>query len=106
MQIRGFDVDSFSTLPSDTIQSFLDGLAALSTRHGIVVDMANLMPLHPGAGGYFVSPGGYLTTASPDEAGEMMRAPQGSAAPEARAYVTAFAAISGHDRLRILRDIG
>lgn len=105
MNIRGFEVAPFNSLPADDIQAFLQGLAVLSLRHGVVVDMANLMPRYAGVGGYFLSSDGYLTIASPDEVDEMAHAIQEAASPESRAYMAPFGSMTSHDRIRILRGL-
>src|ERR1051325_2499685 len=62
----------------------------LSLVHGIIVDMASLMPAHPGAGGYSVAPGGYLNASTAEALTEMARVPQQSD----RAYIADFARMS------------
>lgn len=52
MRFQRSNIPDLDTYPSETIQAYLDAIAALSIKHGLVIDFANLMPTYPGIGGY------------------------------------------------------
>ena len=96
----------FDTISFETRQAFLDALAALSMAFGIVAHCATLMPMEADAEAYGVGPDGYLMAATiatlsyqPDIWGH-----RGRNDPRPRFITTAFASVTAHDRLRILRD--
>ena len=96
---------SLARLSPETVQRFLDGLSALSLQHGLVLDMANVMPMHSGAGGYVLAPGGYLTTSAPGELAGIAGIRHDQVPPDARVFMAAFDSMTGHNRMRLLRDI-
>jgi hypothetical protein len=49
-------------LPRESVQAFLDDLAMLSVRHGIVIDSGSLVPRRDYVGGYLLATSGYLHT--------------------------------------------
>lgn len=51
---------SVDQLPREVVQAYLDDLAALSARHGIVIDSGSLVPRHDNVGGYLLATAGYL----------------------------------------------
>jgi hypothetical protein len=93
-----------------TIQAYLDGIAALSIRHGLVADFANLMPLYPEVGGYCLTGCGYLRVYTTGELAdvaairEQLRAASAASDTRPRTYISDFASLSGHERLRLLKD--
>lgn len=55
-----FRPTDLSHLRHEVVQAYLDGLAVLSARHGIVIDSGSLMPRGADVGGYVLTAGGYL----------------------------------------------
>lgn len=51
---------SVDQLPRETVQAFIDDLAALSARHGIVIESGNLVPRFNDVGGYLLATAGFL----------------------------------------------
>lgn len=47
-------------LPRERVQAYLDDLAALSVRHGVVAHTASLEPRSADVGGYLLAVGGFL----------------------------------------------
>ena len=96
------------SLPPETIQAFLDALAALSLRHGIVVDSGSHAPMHPDVGGYLLATGGYLHTYAPGE--QLVRRVVANLydalcqTPSAT-FVADFAGMTAHERMRSLRGL-
>ena len=107
MKNRTITLLPFSSLAPESIQGFLDDLATISLKHGVVLDFADMMPIYPQVAGYFAGMGGYLTACTDERmvhfADESERLHAQS--PHTRGFRTAFADLSAHDRLRILRDL-
>jgi hypothetical protein len=96
---------SVDQLPRERVQAYLDDLAALSARHGIVIDSGSLVPRRDDVGGYLLAVGGFLH-AYPvgDREVEVVRANlrEAIAQRQPRTMTADIAGISAHDLIRRL----
>jgi hypothetical protein len=96
-------------LPRERVQAFLDDLADLTARHGIVIHCGSLAPRGDDIGGYRLATGGYLH-AYPvgDREGEVARAnlPEVFAQRRPRTMTSDIAGITAHDLIRRSRRPG
>lgn len=108
MNTQGSQLPQLGTLPPETIHAYLDALAALSLRFGIVVASGSLVPTHADVGGYFIAPGGYLFVydrdkrSSFDLAADLHDVPTGQ---PPSTFVSDVAGMTAHDRVRILAGL-
>jgi hypothetical protein len=92
-------------LPRERVQAYLDDLAALAARHGIVIDSGSLLPRRDDVGGYLLAVGGYLHTYPVgDRDVEVVRANlrEALAQRQPRTMTADIATITGHDLIRRL----
>lgn len=91
-------------LPEEKVQAYLDDLALLSARHGIVIDSGSLAPRRGDVGGYLLATGGYLHVYRVgDRNAEIVRANFREALTQRRRPRTMAADIAGitaHDLIR------
>ena len=96
-------------LPRERVQAFLDDLAVLSARHGIVIDSGSLVPRRDDVGGYLFATAGYLH-AYPvgDRDVEVVRANfrEAFAQRQPRTMTADIAGITAHDLIRRSRRGG
>ena len=96
---------SVDHLPPEKVQRFLDDLAALSARHGIVIDSGSLSPRSDAVGGYLLAAGGYLHVyAVDDREADVIRAnlDEVFAQRRPRTMTAGIAGITAHDLIRRL----
>lgn len=94
---------SVDHLPRERVQRFLDDLAALTARHGIVIHCGSLAPRGDDIGGYLLATGGYLHAyAVGDREVELVRAnlPEAFAQRRPRTMTSDIAGITAHDLIR------
>ncbi|HRO27394.1 MAG TPA: hypothetical protein PLD19_08160 [Luteimonas sp.] len=108
MHFQRSNIPDLDTCPPQTIQTYLEAVAALSIKHGLVIDFANVMPTYPGVGGYCLTRCGYLRVYAHDELPveavtreRLLAEPED---PRHHTYIADFASMSAHDRLRLLGD--
>lgn len=92
-------------LPREQVQAYLDDLAALSARHGIVIDSGSLAPRSDAVGGYLLAAGGYLYTYPVgDRVVEVVRANlcEAFAQRQPRTMTADITGITAHDLIRRL----
>jgi hypothetical protein len=97
-----------NSLPPDTVQAYLDALAALSARYGIVIDSGSLRPMDGDIGGYLLTTGGYLGLYPlGDRMADVIRDNLSSAPGRCDPYtrVSDIAGLSAHDLIRLLRKL-
>jgi hypothetical protein len=90
-------------LPRETVQAYLDDLAALSARHGIVIDSGSLVPRRDDVGGYLLATGGYLHAyAAGDREVHVVTANlrEAFAERQPRTMTANIAGITAHDLIR------
>lgn len=94
---------SVDRLPRETVQAFLDDLAALSARHGIVIDSGSLVPRDDDVGGYLLATAGYLYAYSVGDRGvEVVRSNllDAIARQPPRTMTADIAGITAHELIR------
>ena len=97
-----------TSLPPDTVQAYLDALAALSARYGIVIDSGSLRPIDGDIGGYLLTTGGYLRLYPlGDRVAHVIRDSLSNAPGRCDPYtrVSDIAGLSAHDLIRLLRKL-
>ena len=102
-----FQPTDLSHLPRETVQAYLDELAVLSARYGIVIDNGSLMPRHIDVGGYLLTTGGYLQMYPVgDRASEIVRANlrDAFAQRQPRTLAADIAGLTAHDLIRRSRQ--
>lgn len=90
-------------LPREKVQAFLDDLATLAARHGIVINCGSLEPRGDDLGGYLLATGGYLHTYPVgDREVEVVRANirEAFAQRRPRTMTADIAGITAHDLIR------
>jgi hypothetical protein len=96
---------SVDQLPRETVQAFLDDLAALSARHGVVIDSGSLVPRDDDVGGYLLATAGYLHSyAVGDREAEVVRANllDAMAQQPPRTMTADIAGLTAHELIRRL----
>ena len=100
---------SVDHLPREQVQAFLDDLASLTARHGIVVHCGNLAPRGDDNGGYLLATGGYLHIYPVgDREVDVVRAnlSEAFAQRRPRTMTSDIAGVTAHDLVRRLRHRG
>lgn len=100
---------SLCHLSRDRVQAYLDDLAALAVRHGIVVETGFLAPRGDDIGGFLVTARGHLSTYAIDsrEGRAFARNPRAAQTRRRPPVVVAdIAGITAHDLVRRLRRRG
>ena len=96
-------------LPREQVQAYLDDLAVLSARHGIVIYCGSLAPRGADNGGYLLATGGYLHVYPVGEREvEVVRAnlSEAFAQRRPRTMTADIAGITAHDLFRRSRRAG
>jgi hypothetical protein len=90
-------------LPRENVQAFLNDLAMLSVRHGIVIDSGSLVPRRNDVGGYLLATSGYLHTYPVGDREVQVVAAnirEAFAPRRPRTLTAAIAGITAHDLIR------
>jgi hypothetical protein len=102
-------ITSVEQLPAEAIQVYLDDLAALSARHGIVIDSGSLVPRAADVGGYLLGTHGFLYAyKAGDRVVEVFRANLDAALKQRqpRTLTADISGITAHDLIRRSRRSG
>lgn len=109
MAITGSHISQISSLPPETVQTYLDALATISAKFGIVIDCGSLRPMDDDVGGYLLTTGGYLRLYSiGDRVADVVRdnlRGDGPAQWDPHTMVSDIAGLSAHDLIRFIRKL-